>query len=81
MAEYSEDLKEHVLVERRFLHDLSNMLLISQGMASFVKKKLNDNPETDSTIIDKLDKSLNAMDRMIDSIKEHRALLHQINSD
>lgn len=81
MAEYSEDLREHVLVERRFLHDLSNMLLISQGMASFVRKKMNENLETDHALIDKLDKSLNAMDRMVECIKEHRQLLHSINDE
>ncbi len=79
MAEYSEDLMEHVLLERRFLHDLSNMLLISQGMSSFVRKKLNDDPTTDPALIEKLDKSIKAMDRMVDSIKEHRKLLHEIN--
>lgn len=81
MSEYSQDLKDHVVIERRFLHDLSNMLLISQGMGSFARKKLGDVADIDDKILEKLDKSLVAMDRMVSSIKEHRTLLHEINSD
>ncbi len=81
MADFSDDLNEHVIVERKFLHDLSNMLLISQGMASIVRKKLDAIPDIDEALLDKMDKSLNASDRMVECIKAHRGLLHSINSD
>lgn len=81
MNEYPAQLVNHVQEERKFLHDISNHLLIAQGMGSFAAKQLRNIPDLDEAILNKMEKSLKAMDRMVDAMKARRSVLHNINAD
>lgn len=74
----SEDttLKEIVADERKFLHDVSNHIVVAHGMATFVLKTLKDNPGVDARELDRLDKSIQAINKITELLKERRAILH-----
>lgn len=80
MAEWSknEDLVEHIKSERKFLHDISNQLLIAHGMGNFVLKQLKENPTTEDTAVQRMEKSMKAMNNLVDQIKARREVLHSI---
>lgn len=70
-------VEEMALEERKFLHDLSNHLVISQGMTNIVLKNLKELPGIDPKIVDKQEKALNAINAQIKLIKERRLVLHE----
>jgi large-conductance mechanosensitive channel len=73
----SEDiLKERTLEERKFLHDISNHIVVAHGMANFVMRVIKDNPSVEKKEIERLEKSLNAIAKMTELIQERRDLLH-----
>jgi large-conductance mechanosensitive channel len=71
-----EVLKERVLEERKFLHDMSNHIVVAHGMATFVLRVIKDNPSVDKKELDRLEKSINAISKMTELIQERRDLLH-----
>ncbi len=79
--QFSKDLIEHVKEERRFLHDMSNQMLVAQGMANFVLKKIKEKALEGVPDVQRLEKSLKAMDKMVDLIKARRVILHSVCSD
>ncbi len=72
-----ETLKELALEERTFLHDMSNHIVVAHGMATFVLKVMKNNPQVEPKEIERLEKSLNAINKMTELIQERRTLLHQ----
>lgn len=71
-------VEQMALDERKFLHDLSNQLVVAQGMGAIVMRSLNELEEgsIDPKIIERLDKGNKAIDKMIALIKERRVTLH-----
>ncbi|WP_127715187.1 hypothetical protein [Halobacteriovorax sp. HLS] len=76
----SSTIEEMAMAERKFLHDLSNQLVVAQGMGNIALKKItsDDDQIVDQGIIDKLEKSLRAVDKMVVLVKERRTNLHSI---
>jgi len=72
-----EALKELAQEERTFLHDMSNHIVVAHGMATFVLKVIKNIPQVEPKEIERLEKSLNAINKMTELIQERRALLHK----
>lgn len=68
-----ESLNEIIAGERKFIHDLSNHIVVAHGMATFVLRTLKTNASVDAKEIERLEKSIDAINRMTDLLKERRA--------
>lgn len=66
---------------RSFLHDVSNQLLIAHGMESFVANNLKKRGDIDEKILSKMDKSLKAMDKIMDMMKDHKNFIITVSSN
>lgn len=64
-----------VIEERKFLHDISNKLLIASSFAEFVNRYLQKLPEADEKIKQKQEKSFNAMKDMVEAVKSHKQMI------
>ncbi|WP_372653321.1 hypothetical protein [Halobacteriovorax sp.] len=75
-------IEELALSERKFLHELSNHIVVAQGMGAIALRGLQSSGDecVDPSVIEKLEKSMNAMNKMIGVVKERRAILHSINN-
>lgn len=71
-----ELLKQTVMEERKFLHDLSNHIVVAHGMASFVLRVIKDNPGIETKEIERLEKSIAAINKMTELLQERRSTLH-----
>ena len=80
-ADIIEDLKDVIKGERVFLHDLSNSLLVAQGMGSFVLTALEKEFDEEDKIVIRMQKSTKAVDKMIDLINARRAVLRDRTVD
>ena len=68
------------LGERKFLHDVSNQLVVAQGMGSIVLKNIKKSEdELDPKVIERLEKTVSAIDKMIKMVKERRSTLHSVS--
>lgn len=75
-------MEEMALSERKFLHDISNHLVVAQGMGNIALKNLKqseENTSVDQKAIDRLEKSVKAIDKMIVLVKERRHVLHSLS--
>lgn len=79
--DHPQKLLDHVKDERKFLHDMSNQLLIAQGMGGFVLKMMKNRIDADEKEVERLEKSVRATNKMVDMIRDRRAYLHSIFSD
>ena len=70
-----EELKAMALEERTFLHDMSNHIVVAHGMAAFALKVIKTNPSVDAKEVERLEKSINAINKMTELIQERRQLL------
>ena len=63
--------------ERKFIHDLANPIAIAQGNIKLTVRKLKKNASSLTTdeIIERLEKSCEAFDRMGELIEERRSAL------
>lgn len=68
----NEELIHYIKEERVFLHDLSNQLVIAQGMGAFVQKLLAIEKAADSKEVLKMGKTMKAIDSMIEMIQNRR---------
>lgn len=73
-------IEDLALEERKFLHDLSNQVVVAQGMSNTALRtiKSSEDLNLDPVVIDKLEKSVNAINKMIKLIKERRTTLHSV---
>lgn len=69
-------INEVLMEERKFLHDLSNHIVVAHGMATFVLKSIKENPNVEAKEIERLEKSVMAINKMTELLKERRAVLH-----
>jgi cob(I)alamin adenosyltransferase len=74
-----EKILELVTEERKFLHDLSNHIVVAGGMLSFAHKVLKDNPMVEAKEIERLNKSMNAISKMTELLKARREVLHSLS--
>lgn len=77
---HNEDsIKELVMNERRFLHDISNHIVVAHGMTTFVHRAVKSNPNVDAKEIERLEKAIDALNKMTSQLKERRAILHSMS--
>jgi hypothetical protein len=76
MTSETESIEELKLGERKFLHDLANHVVVAQGMASFVMRNMKDNKPMEEKDIERLQKVIDAVNRITQQIKERRTILH-----
>lgn len=72
---------EVIKEERKFLHDVSNQLLVAQGMGAFVDGVISGQFEEDSKEAQRSKKALKAVDKIIELVKERRDKLHEVSKD
>lgn len=72
-----EELKALALEERAFLHDMSNHIVVAHGMATFALKVLKTNPNVEVKEMERLEKSISAINKMTELIQVRRQLLHE----
>jgi len=72
-----EKLKTIIMEERKFLHDLSNHIVVAHGMATFALRGIKGKPETnvDAKEIERLEKSIDAINKMTELLRERRSVL------
>ncbi|MAF76860.1 MAG: hypothetical protein CME63_00540 [Halobacteriovoraceae bacterium] len=63
--------------ERKFLHDLSNKLLVVQGMSKTVLKKIESNEAMTEKELNRLMKVVKASDAMIELLQRRREVVHE----
>lgn len=73
-----EKIKENIEDERKFLHDLSNHIVVASGMLNFALKVLKDNPTVEAKEIERLGKSIDAISKMTELLKARREVLHSL---
>ena len=69
-------VEELGLGERKFLHDIANHIVVAHGMSSFVLKALKENRPIEAKDIDRLERSIEAINKMTAALKERRTFLH-----
>lgn len=74
-----ENLKELVMQERKFLHDLSNHIVVAGGMLNFAQRVLKDNPSIGEKELERLEKAHVAIDKMTELLKARREILHSMS--
>ena len=67
--------------ERKFLHDISNQLVVAQGMGGFILKALKKREDSSEKEIERMEKSLNAIKNMVEMVQSRRQILHELSSD
>jgi Ribonuclease G/E len=68
-------LEEIKLGERKFLHDIANDIVVAQGMCTFVVRKVRDSKPLEDKDLDRLEKTLEALNKMTKKLKDRRAVL------
>lgn len=76
MNDNNEVIKELALEERKFLHDISNHIVVAHGMSTFVLRTLKEGLPGTAKEVDRLEKALDAITQMSDLLKQRRELLH-----
>ena len=70
-----EDL---AMSERKFLHDLANHIVVAHGMSTFVHRTLKEKKPIEEKDVDRLERAIEAINKMTALLKERRTLLHSI---
>jgi hypothetical protein len=77
-----EEFQDIVMGERKFLHDVSNQLLVAQGMSSFLKKSFSKNPDmVGEKEVERLEKVIIAVKKIVEMVQERRERLHEVSDD
>ncbi len=69
------ELQEYILTERKFLHELSNQIVIAQGMASMAKTSFEKSAAVAEQDMIRLEKSLTALNKVIGILQERKAFV------
>lgn len=72
-------IEELALGERKFLHDIANHIVVAHGMSSFVHKTLKENKPIEAKDVDRLERAIEAINKMTALLKERRVLLHSLS--
>lgn len=73
------ELKDQLMDERKFLHELSNQLVVAQGMGSFVSRGLVVGGPVTEKEVERMQKTIGALERMIHMVRDRREVLHNIS--
>lgn len=71
-------IEELAMGERKFLHDIANHIVVAHGMSSFVCKAMKEARPIEAKDIDRIERAIEAINKMTVLLKERRALLHEI---
>lgn len=71
-------VEELALGERKFLHDIANHIVVAHGMSSFVLRAIKEKRPLEEKDIDRLERAIDAINKMTAALKERRVLLHSI---
>lgn len=72
-------VEEMALEERKFLHELSNLLVVAHGMSTFVHQSLTENPDSKIGDVEKMNKVVDSMGKINRLVKSRRAVLHSVS--
>lgn len=75
------NIKEQIMDERKFLHELSNQLVVAQGMGSFVSRALVVGDVISEKEIERMQKTIGALERMIHMVRDRRETLHNLSQE
>ena len=81
MADLDVTVDELVAEERKFLHDISNNLLVAQGMGSFLEKALKKNEGVGGKEIQRIEKVNKAVKELGEKLQVRRERLHSLSKD
>ena len=81
MSNADMTVEDMAMGERKFLHDISNQLVIAQGMSSFLKKALDKNENVSEKERERMLKIEKSVKELITLVKERRALLHSLTEN
>lgn len=70
-------VEEVMMEERKFLHDISNHLVVAQGMGSFLKKALSTNEAVGEKEKERCEKVNKAVIAIGELLKKRREVLHE----
>lgn len=73
-----QTVEELALSERKFLHDMANHIVVAHGMSSFVQRSLKENKPIEEKDIDRLDRAIEAINKMSALLKDRRSILHAL---
>lgn len=76
-----DDPIEVIKEERKFLHDISNHLLVAQGMGDYIDGVIDNNFDEDSKEAKRSKKVVGAIKKMIELVKERREKLHEFSDN
>ena len=71
-------IEELALGERKFLHDIANHIVVAHGMSSFVHKALKEKMTVEVKDIERLEKAIEAINKMTAHLVERRNFLKTI---
>ena len=66
--------------ERKFLHDISNHIVVAHGMVTFTLKAIKENPSVSDKEIERLERSINAINKMTELLRERRTVLQIVKA-
>jgi hypothetical protein len=69
---------EYIKKERVFLHDISNQIVIANGMAGLVLEKLEAKENLDDKDMERMKKALKALEKMIAMLTERRTFVKSV---
>lgn len=72
-------VEEMALDERKFLHELSNFLVVAHGMSTFVQQSLSDNPNSNPSDVEKMNKVMDSINKINRLVRNRRTVLHTIS--
>jgi hypothetical protein len=67
--------------ERVFLHDMSNQLLVAHGMGTYVNKIMKEKFPEDSKEFQRSEKTMIAINKIIELVKDRRDNLYAESND
>jgi len=71
-------IEELAMGERKFLHDIANHIVVAHGMSNFALRAMKENRPLEAKDIDRLERAIEAINKMTALLKERRSLLHEI---
>lgn len=71
-------VEEMALEERKFLHELSNLLVVAHGMSTFVHQSLTENSDAKMGDLEKMDKVIDSIGKINRLVKNRRTVLHSV---
>jgi hypothetical protein len=72
---------DYIKEERVYLHDVSNQIVIAHGMAGFVQMYLKKMENVDPKTLERIEKSINALNKIVDQTKSRREAIKKIQSE